>query len=44
MKKKLGSLLLAGTLCVSLLFSACTGGGATPATDPGTSGGGDTPQ
>ena len=42
MKKKLGSLLLAGTLCVSLLFSACTGGGATPATDPGT-GGGDTP-
>ena len=43
MKKKLGSLLLAGTLCVSLLFSACTGGGATPATDPGTSGGGDTP-
>ena len=31
MKKKLGSLLLAASLASSLLFTACTGGGATPA-------------
>ena len=40
MRKKLGSMLLAGVLAMSLLFTGCTGGTAT--TDTGSTGGGDT--
>ena len=39
MRKKLGSLLLAGVLAVSLLFTGCTGGG-TPANNGGGNSGG----
>jgi len=39
MKKKLGSLLLAGTLAVSLLFTACSGGSAPAPSAPDAGGG-----
>ena len=40
MRKKLGSMLLAGALTMSLLFAGCTGGTAPAApADPGTTGG-----
>ena len=39
MKKKLGSLLLAGTLAVSLLFTACSGGSAPAPSTPDAGGG-----
>ena len=40
MRKKLGSVLLAGVLAVSLLFTGCSGGGGTPANNGGGNAGG----
>ena len=40
MRKKLGSVLLAGILAVSLLFTGCSGGGGTPANNGGGNAGG----